>query len=183
MNFLLLSLQGYLLRLNNQPYGDLLSANCQSTTVTDIAPGQLIKATLTAVTNDLLQEPQVNSSQFSSPTLDALDSGVESSSSCKRESRGRGTQSACSTGPPLVIHYNCLVRKVKHIRLKKITCFSAWITWTLEETADQFRGCTRVEPDCFRVSCCKNGEHVICEKTTAGQPFICNIKLPHCASV
>ena len=156
-------LQRYVVRVNSKPHGEVLSSECQSTVITGLMPGQQVAISLASCTDDLLAEPRKLRQIAGS---EVVDSGVESSSSHKRESPSSLTESARSIGPSLLVSYDCFVKRVRTVCLEKIACCSAWVSWTVEDD-DAGLSYTRVEPESFHVSCL-DGEELVCQQKTSG---------------
>lgn len=102
----------------------------------------------------MLINQEGDKSRYFPPSYDPPDSGVESSSSfLSKGSADETKQFARSAGPPLVIQFSNLVRKVSSLQVTTIGCRSALITWSLDDTADR-----SIEPEILSVSCWKATE-------------------------
>ena len=95
-----------------------------------------------------------NKSRCFPPSYEPPDSGVESSSSfLSKRSTYSATQFSRSVGPPLVIQFSNFVKKVSSLEVINLGCWSALITWSLDDTADRC-----VEPEVLSLSCWKATE-------------------------
>lgn len=149
--------KGYILHVNGKWSGELFPPEQQETKLTGFSPGNVIRVQLAAVTSDLVGpvsdvvNQEGNKSRCFPPSYEPLDSGVESSSSFL--STYSATQFSRSVGPPLVIQFSNFVKKVSSLEVINIGCWSALITWSLDDTADRC-----VEPEVLSLSCWKATE-------------------------
>lgn len=149
--------QGYVLLVNGKWSGELLPPEQQETKLTGFNPGDVFRVQMAAVASDhgvpiseiVNQEGDKLRCFLSS--YEQPDSGVESSSSfLSKASADETKQFARSLGPPLVIQFSNFVRKVSFVEVTNTGCWSAWITWSLDDTADR-----SVEPEALSLSCWK----------------------------
>ncbi|KAJ7382965.1 hypothetical protein OS493_031741 [Desmophyllum pertusum] len=123
---------GYVLTVNSKWSGELLPPEQQEANLTGFNPGDVIRVQIAAVTSDLgvpipvLINQEGDKSRYFPPSYDPPDSGVESSSSfLSKGSADETKQFARSAGPPLVIQFSNLVRKVSSLEVTTIGCRSA----------------------------------------------------------
>ena len=149
--------KGYILHVNGKWSAAVLPPEQQETKLTGFSPGDVIRVQLAAVTGDLVgpisdvDKQGGNTSRCFRPSYEPPDSGVESSSSFL--STYSTTQFSRSVGPPLVIQFSNFVKKVSSLEVINAGCWSALITWSLDDTADRC-----VEPEVLSLSCWKATE-------------------------
>ena len=152
--------KGYILQVNGKWSGELLPPEQQETKLTGFYPGDVIRVQLAAVTGDLgipisdVVNPEGNKSSCFPPLYEPPDSGVESSSSfLSKRSIDSTKQFSRSVGPLLVIQFSNFVKKASSLEVIDVGCWSARITWSLDETADRC-----IEPEALSLSCWKAAE-------------------------